>query len=666
MRIIARQGGITEQQFQIFGAIAIGLFSFGLTAFVASSFFSAHESHAETDISAIIENNGGYTLSATNSSDTIQMNVAAAPGGVMGVAKDTLNIKSNAPNGYKVYVAMNNTEDNSLVKDTTGETTPITGAIDATSGTFTTPAVLDLNSWGFAIANGTTGAPANTFSPSYNPAVPDKTTKWAEMPVKGEEQVLQTITTPDNTSGVDLDVYYGVNADVTKPSGVYKGTIAYTAVAMTNTGAVEIASVSPNKTKKINGGEELTITTLYTIPASSAIDASNPITVTFGGKACTGTGTDGAIAQADLSNNSDNYLVIHCVAPANNSGKYDMNLKIPKYAKDIIMSNALQYWVDTSVASNLCESLSFNPSTLKVSAASAYYGQANCDLSDIANLDVYDDQWDSNKTDAQNTTDAGLTYDTNAGTLTIEAGYHAEQTVNSQSGGVDYSHMKCVSAYNPGSTGNIAPVVFNNIPYTRNVTYLVIDNGSAGNGEFVVGNYYNLRTHPNSGNVILITIDENGNVSKMGSHTWTLSGTTLQSGEGTRYVNWGLFVIEHDGQGGGGSGSVEDLAATGVDPYINTASNRSASFTVDRTGLLICHSTHHGAAYNLESYPPSVTINGVTNTVALNYSYNPPYNSVVSYSVPVTVGDSVTWTLNPSLPTSSSIYNITTCSVVGV
>ena len=41
MRIIARQGGITEQQFQLFGAIAIGLFSFGLTAFVASSFFSA-------------------------------------------------------------------------------------------------------------------------------------------------------------------------------------------------------------------------------------------------------------------------------------------------------------------------------------------------------------------------------------------------------------------------------------------------------------------------------------------------------------------------------------------------------------------------------------------------------------------------------------------------
>ena len=435
MRIIARQGGITEQQFQLFGAIAIGLFSFGLTAFVASSFFSAHESHAETDIAAIIENNGGYTLSATNSSDTIEMNVAAAPGGVMGVAKDTLNVKSNAPNGYKVYVAMNDTEDNSLVKDTTGETTPIVGAIDATSGTFSTPAALDLNSWGFAIANGTTGAPENSFSPSYNPAVPDKTTKWAEMPVKGEEQVLQTITTPDNTSGVDLDVYYGVNADVTKPSGVYKGTIAYTAVAMTNTGAVEIASVSPNKTKKINGGEELTITTLYTIPAASAIDTGNPITVTFGGKACTGTGADGAIALADLSNNSDNYLVIHCVAPANNSGKYDMNLKIPKYAKDIIMSNALQYWVDTSVASNLCESLSFDPSNLKVSAASAYYGQANCDLSDIANLNVYDDQWDDSKTDAENTADAGLTYDTTAGTLTIEAGYHTEQTVNSQSGG---------------------------------------------------------------------------------------------------------------------------------------------------------------------------------------------------------------------------------------
>lgn len=227
--------------------------------------------------------------------------------------------------------------------------------------------------------------------------------------------------------------------------------------------------------------------------------------------------------------------------------------------------------------------------------------------------------------------------------------------------------MKCVSAYNPGSTSNIASVVFNDIPYTSNVKYLVVENGSASNGTWTVGNYYDFSSTSLGGNVIIISIDENSNVSwDAGWSTWSLSGNTLRSGDGTRYANWALFVLEHNNQGGGGSGSIENLAATGVDPYINTASNRSASFTVDRTGLLICHSAHHGAGYNLESYPPSVTINGVTNTVALNYSYNPPYNSVVSYSVPVAAGDSVTWTLNPSLPTSSSIYNVTTCSVVGV
>lgn len=229
--------------------------------------------------------------------------------------------------------------------------------------------------------------------------------------------------------------------------------------------------------------------------------------------------------------------------------------------------------------------------------------------------------------------------------------------------------MKCVSAYNPGSSGNVVAPYFTNIPYTSNVTYLVVA-WSYTNGNFNVGTYYDLTGNQYSSHYSpTIFIDENGNVTNIGfsgGGSWVLNGTTLQNSTGSRYENWALFVLEHNNQGGGGSGSIENLAATGVDPYINTASNRSASFTVDRTGLLICHSAHHGAGYNLESYPPSVTINGVTNTVALNYSYNPPYNSVVSYSVPVAAGDSVTWTLNPSLPTSSSIYNVTTCSVVGV
>ncbi len=433
MKAVNRSSGLNKKQFEIFGAVAIGLFAFSLTAFLGSSLFSPKDSHAETDISAIIENDGGYTLSATSAQDTVEMNISATPEGTMGLAKNSLNVKSNAPNGYKVFVAMDDATSNDLVKDTSGETTPVTGSIDATSGTFATPATLDLNSWGFAITKGTTGAPSNNFSTVYNPEVPDKTTMWAGMPLKGEDQLLQTIDTPDNTTGIDLDVYYGVNADITKPSGVYKGAVTYTAVAMTNAGATEIASISPNKTSKINGGEAMTISTLYTFTAAQAIDASNPITVTIGGKACTGTGTDGAIALADLSNNADGYLVINCTAPANNSGKYDLNIKIPKYGKDIVVSNAVQYWVDTANASNLCESLSFDPTNLKVNAASAYYGQANCDLSDIANLNVYDDQWDDSKTAAQNTADAGLTYDTNAGTLTIEEGYHVEQQVNSQS-----------------------------------------------------------------------------------------------------------------------------------------------------------------------------------------------------------------------------------------
>lgn len=398
---------------------AVFLSFFGLTVLTLTGLQVFREAHADTDIAAVVAQTG-YYINATSSAlnGSINMNVDATPGGTMAVVKDTLNIKSNVPNGYNIYIAMKDT--NALKLDNSSATLP------ATSGTFASPTALSVNTWGYAIAKSTTGAPSNNFNTSYNPSIPDKNSVWAALPVKGNDQLIQSITTPNSDTGINADVFYGANISTALTSGIYRGEIVYTIVAKNAAGVAEIASVSPNKTKKLEGGEVLTISTNYTFTPANAGTIQVFVNSLTSSKACTN----------PTATTVEGTLSITCIAPAFETGKYDIRLVIPNYGKDITMTRALTYYIDSGDAANLRNALvsGFNSESLSSTVSSKYYGGDTVPLSDL--VDVYTQQYDGDKTPAQNTEDSGITWDEDGETIHIAPGYHGAQDIHAK---VDYS-----------------------------------------------------------------------------------------------------------------------------------------------------------------------------------------------------------------------------------
>ncbi len=380
------------------------------------------ESYADTDIAAIITQNGYYINTTSDSlNGSINMNVNATASGTMAIAKDTLNIKSNVPDGYNVYVAMKRDEActdncNALKKDGS------TANIPATTGTFSNPTTLSTNTWGYAIEKNQTGAPANNFDTTYNTSVPDGSNVFAALPAKGNDQLIQTINTPNSVDGIDANIYYGINVNTAKESGIYRGEITYSIVAKNASGVAEIASVSPDSTDKLEGGEMLTISTNYTFSPENAGNVNIFINSLTESKPCTN------VAKTIVNG----ALQFTCIAPAYDTGKYDVRVLIPNYSKDITLTRALNYYVDSADSKNLRNAVKtgFNSGTLESTVDSSYYAGDTLPLSDL--VDVYNQDFDDTKTGEQNTADSGITINDD-GSVSIAPGYHSGQTVPSSS-----------------------------------------------------------------------------------------------------------------------------------------------------------------------------------------------------------------------------------------
>ena len=124
-------------------------------------------------------------------------------------ASDTINVKTNSPTGYKLYI---NTSSSDLTSTTT------TSKFPSTSGTLSSPTALTLNTWGFSLSSPAGGLPVPSSSSTWS-AVPTFDTKIAES------------SSPTTDSGIDTPIYYAINADTTMPTGIYTTTVAYTALA---------------------------------------------------------------------------------------------------------------------------------------------------------------------------------------------------------------------------------------------------------------------------------------------------------------------------------------------------------------------------------------------------------------------------------------------------
>ena len=331
-RRTSSKSGLTLRGHQrwIVSVVSVFLLAF-VTAFVASSVFSPQNT---TNADTLYFNVTGsdYTTSV-KSADNIVINMKATPSGNVAIAHDTVTTVTDNPDGYQLYFSMDQLADydathpgNALYKD--GNTTA-SQMLKPTTAAASAPAVLDGNTWGFAIPTGQTGVPStmNNFDSAYSDTSASMN-KFAFTPLRSSAvKVQERSGSPTTTEGDNLEIYYGVKANLAVDPGQYTGTVNYFVVSDTSISSFDTIAVNPTVISP-NGGENLTIvTSLHTNYAFTSSDINVTITSktdSSNSKACTINGIN-----ADTGN-----VTISCVAPALLTGDYEVEVEIPSYGKD--------------------------------------------------------------------------------------------------------------------------------------------------------------------------------------------------------------------------------------------------------------------------------------------------------------------------------------------
>jgi hypothetical protein len=153
---------------------------------------------------------------SVSSSGTVSISVTPTGSGVLSAnASDSVTVNSNGSNGYDLTLS----DTDSTVTMTGYKDDGVTSnssTLAATSGTFGSPGAMDANSWGWRVDGlGTFGAGG--------------TATYAGMPANSSPQNIKSTAT---TASSDVTtVKYAVKVDTSKPNGIYKDTVTYTATA---------------------------------------------------------------------------------------------------------------------------------------------------------------------------------------------------------------------------------------------------------------------------------------------------------------------------------------------------------------------------------------------------------------------------------------------------
>ncbi|MBR0372824.1 hypothetical protein IJH72_02715 [Candidatus Saccharibacteria bacterium] len=192
----------------------------------------------------------------------------------------TLNVSTNAPSGYRIYVNVPEDESSqgSLVLSGGTSSSPSIAPINANPSNATT---LGSNTWGFGIPNTTTGLPSNNFSSSYTSGTPSTSSTYAGTKISPTYTLVRNVTSA--VSGTDsFNLYYGMRlgSDVITTPGTYSTNIKYYAFIDATDVIGGEATITPSSGPK-SGYESVTITT------SLKTDfVPQGISVTIGGQAC--------------------------------------------------------------------------------------------------------------------------------------------------------------------------------------------------------------------------------------------------------------------------------------------------------------------------------------------------------------------------------------------
>lgn len=174
---------------------------------------SAATDSANTTINAVIA-----SVISITTNGTVTLNITPVSGGSQTSASDTVTVSTNNSTGYNLAIK---DADATLTLTKGGDT------IAASTNTFATAGTLANNTWGWAVANNTTGIGSNGFDGSYSALnnVTSSSSNWAGI-TASDQQFKNTSTT---ASGDTTTVWFSAKADTSKPNGTYSDVVTYTA-----------------------------------------------------------------------------------------------------------------------------------------------------------------------------------------------------------------------------------------------------------------------------------------------------------------------------------------------------------------------------------------------------------------------------------------------------
>lgn len=194
-----------------------------------------------------------------------------SPSNGVTIGKDTIKVQANGISGYRMLIgpkAVSSEMDFDLKRSAS----PSGKTIKSVQMGVSNPKILGNNQWGFAVKKGTEGTEDYpNFSNDYSLSSPSSETKWGGFLGSGALELWKINNASGGNIDKSLDVYYGVKADASLPSGLYKGTVEYTVIAQAVGGEEEETAVTPEEIVG-NAGEEVMMTTNMRIaPEESGI-----------------------------------------------------------------------------------------------------------------------------------------------------------------------------------------------------------------------------------------------------------------------------------------------------------------------------------------------------------------------------------------------------------
>ena len=347
----AKSSGTTKGSFpksnlivRVFSSFAVFSFAFLVSYLASSNFAPISNSDATGGINIVT--NGLYYANIT-SSGSIDLSINSTPDGAYNLGKDSLSISTNSTLGYKLYISTSDhSSDSPALSSTTLansliNTTDSTKYVSPSTGTISTPTLLETNTWGYTTSRSTSSDASTTYTKTD--AAPTQAEGgqliWRAVPIYGSEDLFYSNTSPSTSSTNSVDVYYAANVSTALPSGEYTNTVVYTAIVegtnpSTSTDDITITPITQNG---LAAGQQVTITTgIY-----SGFDLSNlgTISVNIGTNACTN-----ITLNKDATSGN---LVITCNVPAQTTPGYkDVTVTLSKSGqtyKTYALSQAYRY-----------------------------------------------------------------------------------------------------------------------------------------------------------------------------------------------------------------------------------------------------------------------------------------------------------------------------------